>query len=186
MSSVGNFVYICPFLCGYGNRQRDIFIKHFATCQNKGIESNNLDDMYLSYEDECSEDDEDDNTDEIYTVRNYINHHTNLINVVRFLINTNILQQISSKPFGEIRQFILDKLFNENVHYTILDNMSNKEKYYKYMFGDLYQIFCFFFELTADEKNLLLNDLMFDISNGKYNPTPSTPPPTSASAPPPA
>jgi hypothetical protein len=67
-----------------------------------------------------------------------------------------------NKPFKDIRQFIIDKI--------ILNSICPN----RYLLTDLLQIYCFFFEATKEEKDLLIHDAVHELSNEEY------PPPTSS------
>ena len=148
MVHIGKFMYICPLMCSYGNTNLDSFIKHYENCPSNITQSHTIDEIYVSYKDD--DDSETEETEETYTVKDYIDRQTSLISTVREFILSDVLKSISHEPFERIRQFIIDKLL-------ITTNSPNR-----YLYWHLFQIYCFFFDTTERERKLLLRDMCYN------------------------
>lgn len=148
MVSIGNFLYICPLMCSYSNTNLDLFIKHFKHCQSNLTQTLNINEIYMAYKYDNDSEDNDGNDEETYTVKDYVDRQTSLISTVRNLILTDILSTIQHEPFERIRQFIIDKLI-------ISYNNPNR-----YLYWDLFQIYCFFFDVKKEETEIMLRDMI--------------------------
>ena len=146
MVNIGNFMYVCPLMCTYANTNLLSFIKHYENCTSNLTQTLNIDEIYLSYKDD--DDPEDDENEETYTVKDYVDRQTTLIYIVREFITTNILHEKSHEPFENIRQFIIDKLLFKS-------NTPNR-----YLYWDLFQIYCFFFDATKEQIEIMLGDMI--------------------------